>query len=608
MNDEMEGGWKGGLAIWTSLVLAFLFLFASGANAASMSSIQQQINHAGFGDIITVDPGTYQGYLEVNQTVILLGIDNPILTNSVPGAEIVNITSPQAIVAGFTITGFTDPGSSTQTGIRIDNHSPDMTGALVAYNSIINNGIGLFEALLRNQCGDNAEDCSVDASPNFWGPNGAGSNRGKPGEHPSDANNGVKESIANVQVTTTPWLTADVTDVAIMSYINQSTVSEPVLENPYAGVDVALTCTGDGGCMGPAWTLGSALYNDSPYAPNLPGDAIKFVNVFVKGCTEGTATVTIYYDDAEGVIEDTLTPYVLRGNVWTPASDIVRTPITPGNPGMVSGSFPVGLLEGTPIALVGNSYSFIISPAEDLTKNIDTNPVLTISINSSARIGKVYYQLDHHANTGWKLIEDAGLTNEWTTEWNLPSEDWANVTNGTHTFYFKFDREHRSSIGTNGELKWRFFKGKVTPPNPVQVLRPNSNDILSRTPFQIKWTLPSEENIESIQLWFARNGDFNMNGGLNNPILIASLTGGTTYAWRSPNIRTDMAKIAVVVTYNDGTQYVGISDDFSIAKGYSFRTYKPAPKPPWELGSGISRAVAVIGSWFHKPHIPYVIG
>jgi hypothetical protein len=584
-------------------VLAFLFLFVSGANAASMSDIQQQINHAGFGDIITVDPGTYQGYLEVNQTVILLGIDNPVLTNSSTGAVIVNITSPQAIVAGFTITGFNVPGSTDQTGIRIDNHSPDMTGAIVAYNSIINNGKGLVEALLRKQCGDNSEDCAVDASPNFWGPNGAGSNRGKPGEHPGDANNGVVESIANVHVTTTPWLTANVTDVAIMSYINQDTVSEPVLENPDAGVDVDLTCTGqDGGCMGPAWTLGSALYNNSPYAPNLPGDAIKFVNVFVKGCSEGMATVTIYYDDADGVVEDTLTPYVLKGSVWIPASDIVRTP------GMVSGSFPVDLLNGSPIALVGNSYTFTIDPAEDPSKSINTNPVLTISINSSAEIGKVYYQLDHHASTGWKLIADAGLTNEWTTEWNLPSADWANLTNGSHTYYFKFERQGKPSVGTNGQLKWQFFKGSVTPPSLVQVIRPNSNDVLTRSPFQIEWTLPSQDNIDTIKLWFARNGDFNMYGGLNNPILIASLSGGTTYTWVSPNIRTDTAKIAVVVTYIGGTQYVGISDNFSIAKGYSFHSYKPVPKPPWQIGSGISRAVAILGSWFKKPHIPYVIG
>lgn len=603
MNDKVEGGWAVGRAIRASLVLAFLFLLVSGANAASMSDIQQQINHAGFGDIITVDPGTYQGYLEVNQTVILLGIDNPILTNSSAGAVIVNITSPQAIVAGFTITGFNVPGSTDQTGIRIDNHSPDMTGALVTYNSIINNGKGLVEALLRKQCGDNSEDCSVDASPNFWGPNGVGSNRGKPGEHPGDANNGVVESIANVHVTTTPWLTANVTNVAIMSYINQDTVSEPVLENPDAGVDVALTCTGqDGGCVGPAWTLGSALYNGSPYAPNLPGDAIKFVDVFVKGCTEGMATVTIYYDDPDGVVEDTLTPYVLKGSVWIPASDIVRTP------GTVSGSFPVELLNGSPIALIGNSYTFTIDPAEDPSKSINANPVLTIFINSSAEIGKVYYQVDHHALTGWKLIGDANLTNEWTAEWNLPSGDWANLTNGSHTYYFKFERQGKSSVGTNGQLKWQFFKGSVTPPSLIVVTSPRAGDTLTRTPWLITWTMPNPESVYEVDLYFSRDGNFYEMGGLNNPINIAKLGAVTSFPWRSPNIRTDTAKIAVVVKYLDNSQLVGFSDDFSIAKGYSFHAYKPTPKTPWQLGSGISKAVAVLGSWFHKPHIPYVIG
>ena len=164
MKGKVEEGWAVGGTIRTSLVLAIFFLFVSGANAGSMSDIQHQIDTAGYGDIIPVyGPDVYQGYLEVNNGVILLGIDNPVLTNSDPGAEIVNIAQP-AIVAGFTITGFTKPGSTTQTGIRIDNTSPDMTGAIVVYNNIIDNGIGLVQSLLQSQCGDMGADCSVDAS------------------------------------------------------------------------------------------------------------------------------------------------------------------------------------------------------------------------------------------------------------------------------------------------------------------------------------------------------------------------------------------------------------------------------------------------------------
>ena len=615
MKGKVEEGWAVGGTIRTSLVLAIFFLFVSGANAGSMSDIQHQIDAAGYGDIIPVyGPDVYQGSLEVNNAVILLGINNPVLTNSAPGAEIVDITAPEAIVAGFTITGFTKPGSTTQTGISIDNSSPDMTGALVAYNTIVNNGIGLVEKLLRSQCGDMEADCSVDASPNFWGPNGAGANRGKPGENPSDANNGVRESILNVHVTTIPWLTASVTDVNIASSIQQNIV-EPTLLNPYAGVDVAVTCTGDGGCTGTPWTIGSALYNyspgsalynGSPYAPNLPGVAIKFVNVFVKGCTEGTATVTISYDNASPVIESTLKPYVLSGNVWVPASDIS---ITPGNPGKVQGTFPVGLLDGSPIALVGKSYTFSISPAEP-SQPITTNPDLTISINSVANIGKVYYQLDHVKSTGWNLIDDNGFANgDWTSDWSLPSDDWANLASGSHTFYFKFEREGESPIGKSGELKWRFVKGNVPPPSLIVVTSPKAGDTLTRTPWKITWTMPSPENVLSVDLWFARDGDFTMRGGLNNPLHLATLGGGyTSYLWRSPNIQTDTAKIAVVVMYNDGTQLIGFSDDFSIAKGYSFHAYKPPAKTPWQLGAGVSRAVAVLGSWINKPHIPYVIG
>ena len=330
------------------------------------------------------------------------------------------------------------------------------------------------------------------------------------------------------------------------------------------------------------------------------------MNVFIKGCTEGTATVTISYDNASPVVlESTLKPYVLKGNVWTPASDII---IDPGT-GTVQGTFPVGLLDGSPIALVGKSYTFSISPAEP-SQPITTNPDLTITINSLANIGKVYYQLDHFSSTGWNLIDDNGFASgDWTTEWSLSSADWANVASGRHTFYFKFERDGKSSIGNSGELKWRFVKGNVPPPSPIVVTSPKAGDTLTRTPWKITWTMPSPENVLSVDLWFARDGDFTMRGGLNNPLHLATLGGAyTSYVWRSPNIQTDTAKIAVVVVYNDGTQFIGFSDDFSIAKGYSFHAYKPPAKTPWQLGAGVSRAVAVLGSWINKPHIPYVIG
>jgi hypothetical protein len=143
------------------------------------------------------------------------------------------------------------------------------------------------------------------------------------------------------------------------------------------------------------------------------------------------------------------------------------------------------------------------------------------------------------------------------------------VTDGSHTFYFKFDTIS-GEVGNSGEISWQFVKGGEVPPEDlVKIISPK----LSRTPVQIKWTLPREENIDSIDIWFDRYGDFNMNGGLNNPLHLATLGGGTTFSWRSPNIQTDTAKILVVVTYMDGTEYYGISENFSMVKGYSFKAY-----------------------------------
>jgi predicted secreted protein len=181
------------------------------------------------------------------------------------------------------------------------------------------------------------------------------------------------------------------------------------------------------------------------------------------------------------------------------------------------------------------------------------------------------------------------------------------VTDGSHTFYFKFDIIS-GEVGNSGEISWQFVKGGEVPPEDlVKIISPKPGQKLSRTPVQIKWTLPSEENIDSIDIWFDRYGDFNMNGGLNNPLHLATLGGGTTFSWRSPNIQTDTAKILVIVTYMDGTEYYGISENFSIVKGYSFKAYKKAPKPVYNIGSGISQGVATIGAWFHKPRLPFLV-
>jgi hypothetical protein len=408
------------------------------------------------------------------------------------------------------------------------------------------------------------------------------------------------------------WLTASVINgSAVAAYMYEDCPLDLVLRNPDAGVDVSIFPVSTGSsCI-----VGSAAYIGTPYGPIPPGlgVAIRYVDVVVKNDNVDQAKVSISYDPAEvadaGVFEDSLTPYLWTGTTWR--SPIDGTLIRDPDNSVVSGNFTSQSLSGQPIALIGRSYEVTILPRADPTRPISTNPELNITIDSATNIGAVYYQLDGHASNRWSLIEDVGFTsNIWQNpSWTISDADWVNVTNGTHTFYFNFTRDSLPAVGGNGEISWRFTKGGNTPPvSPIVVTSPKAGDTLTRAPWKITWTMPTPENVLSVDLWFARDGDFTMRGGLNNPLHLATLGGDTSYLWTSPNFQTDTAKIAAVVMYNDGTQYVGFSDDFSLAKGYSFHAIKPIPKTPWQLGSGVSNAVAVLGSWFKKPHIPYVIG
>lgn len=639
MNDKMEGGWAVGRAIWTSLVLAFLFLFVSGANAAVIDvnpgeSITDAIASAGFGDTVLVHPGTYDEQILVNQGVILRGIDKPTLTNDSPGAEVINVTGDGlfSVITGFDITG----GS---TGVHVQ--GPDAVNVTLVYNNIYRNNLGLnasdFGSCLAN------EPYTLD----FWGENGTGPFKGMPGaaSESTIGKAGIKvaakaNSNVNAKVNTkvnakakakagskvnsvvhrnngfagsadaSSWLTGEVINGNVTNTAFLGACDNLVLLNPEAGVDVSID-----GAIGDSCVVGAAAYLDnvSPYGPISPGLGvpIRYVDVVVKGDNVDQARVSIKYTDEEvadaGAFEDSLTPYLWTGTTWR--SPINGTVIRDQINKVVSGNFSTLSLSGQPIALIGKSYKVTILPHADPTKPISIKPVLNITIESGANITGVYYQVDGFASSGWKPVQVPFDGQIWNNPaWSIPDSDWANVTNASHTFYFKFTRESTSHVGGNGEISWSFTKGGNTPPvSPIVVTSPKEGDTLTRTPWQITWTMPSPENVLSVDLWFARDGDFTMRGGLNNPLHLATLGADTSYMWMSPNFQTDTAKIAVVVTYNDGTQYVGFSDDFSLAKGYSFHAYKPTPKTPWQIGTGISRAIAVLGSWFHKPHIPYII-
>ncbi len=605
MNDKREGGWAVGRAIRMSLVLAFLFLFASGANAFDTiivnpgDSITGKIASAGFGDTVQVNPGTYTEDVVINQGVILRGVDNPTLTNASPGKNVIEIRT-----AGVTVTGFNITGSSVA-GILV-NGSPDLdtTKPVVVYNNIYDNGVGLENTLT---------EFPTDAYRNFWGKYGSGAEKGKPGAGSgTHVNNDVDIHTVNYE----PWLTAYSIDGNYTDALHQpgcDLTNMLILNNSEAGIDVVIS----GGSIqfDEITNMGSALYNASPYHGSvaLPGTAVKYYDVYVKnyfGGSSAVASMDIDYSNVvnPGVLEDTLTPYVLHDSRWEAASNVVVDSVHQ----KVHGTFPVSVLDGSPIALVGQSYKVTILPHATPNIPISQKPVFsTFMIESVDDIEAVYYQLDGHSSVGWNpILSGTGIgTLVWENPgWTITDGEWANVTNGTHTFYFKFTTTS-SAVGVNGEISWQFTKGGVVPPvSPIVITSPKAGDTLTRTPWLITWTMPSPENVLSVDLWFARDGDFTMRGGLNNPLHLVTLGGDTSYLWRSPNFRTDTAKIAAVVIYNDGTQFVGISDNFSLAKGYSFHAYKPTPKTPWQLGSGISHAVVVLGSWFKKPHIPYVIG
>jgi hypothetical protein len=601
MKGKLEGGWAVGGTIWTSLVLAVFFLFVSGA----IASIQNDIDAANpFDTVLVQGPGPYNEHLDIYKPLILKGIDNPVLDNAGPGLEIVNITSPGVTVIGFTITGASGDGVP---GILV-NGSPDMIKPLVVYNNIIGNGLGVTHPKgvgLVNQLVDDP----TDAVRNFWGPYGNRAEKGKPGaEGPAGHfNNEVDAKTVNYE----PWLTAQVIDGNVTDANAQSEfcnlTNMLILNNTEAGVDVALS-GGDIRYYPEPTSAGSALYNGSPYAPvAVPGTAVKYIDVYAKNYEgpAGIASVDISYEgvDISRIIEDTLTPYVLHDSRWVAASNVV---VDKANKKVI-GTFPVGLLGGSPIALVGSSYIFTILPHATPNTPISQKPVFTtFTIESTNEIRAVYYQLDGDGSSGWQLIQDNVNANTWSDPgWTVSDSEWANVPNARHTFYFRFT----TTGSAVGETSWQFLKGGNVPPvSPIVVTSPKAGDTLTRTPWLITWTMPSPEKVLSVDLWFARNGDFYMRGGLNNPLHLATLGADTSYLWRSPNYKTDTAKIAVVVVYNDGTQFVGISYDFSLAKGYSFHAYKQPAKLPWQLGSGISRAVAVLGSWLNKPHIPYVIG
>jgi len=91
-------------------------------------ALQEQIAMASPGDIILVYPGTYHGRINVDQSLLLLGVDNPVIDAGGTGS-VISLTTGGATVAGFTLVN-----SGTQaydSGIKVSSSS----------NRILNNRI-----------------------------------------------------------------------------------------------------------------------------------------------------------------------------------------------------------------------------------------------------------------------------------------------------------------------------------------------------------------------------------------------------------------------------------------------------------------------------------
>ena len=226
-------------------------------------------------------------------------------------------------------------------------------------------------------------------------------------------------------------------------------------------------------------------------------------------------------------------------------------------------------------AFVGDDYNVIIDPLAMPCIPINRKPAFgQFSIESAnTDIDTVYYQVDGYLGN-WNVIQSGINAKTWYWPgWAISDAEWADLLEGTHTYYFKFTRTGGgSSAGDIGEISWQFFKSSRE--SLLNVIFPNGGEILTREPYTIMWDLPTTANIESITISYSRDG------GRTYPYLIAELgpdaSSLTSYMWRSPNVRTSQGKIRVTARYTNGAEYSDTTDGvFSITKGYSVLSWRP---------------------------------
>jgi hypothetical protein len=527
-----------------------LILFAAIAASGASASLQGQIDLANASPVYVL-PATYRENIVVSRPLEVIGIDGPSVVSDNLAVSTFRITSH-----GVTITGLNITGAKNASGIDVSSSDVRMV-----YDNIYGSGTGLRSTSSKE----------VDARHCYWGFSGQGIHRGEPG---AGSNNDVLGKVMY-----SPWLTAMVRN----GLVEQDNPLHS-LDNLRAGINLEII-----GGLNNGMEMGSAAYLSAPYSSAaVPGVAVRYVDAFVDGNSGGTARVTVSYSDFElsDVVESSLNLYIWNKSSWSLASDVSRD-LTSNK---VAGSFPVSLLNGSPVALAGLDYSVAILPVQSPNQPISSVPVFsTFRIESYYPIRSIYYRVDNASS--WKLVQSNVNAKSWNWPgWAMGESDWSELGEGSHTMYFKFDRSGKgNTVGAKGEIAWKFSKS--TKVGKLELLQPNGGETLNRQPYIIRWSLPYPDGVSDVALYYSTNG------GATYPYLIEKLQGGAIgYSWRSPNIKTNLGRVKVVVRYANGKVYSDQSDyNFWIEKGFSLQARRPSfgftsfealPKPPFSFHLG----------------------
>ena len=325
----------------------------------------------------------YENTIEGNSRGIDLenAYENEIYNNNAISGNSVGImveNSPDNEIYGNLITGNSEKGiylfgsltsgneiynnditSNTDIGIRLGTDCHDNS---INYNNIVGNA---------NYGVENGTSTEVDATNNWWG-------HATGPDDDAEGINGSGDKIST-NVDATPWLPAQ------YDQIDEGTVDSadvPVGGGTFnftdADTDVDLSGLDAGG------TLIVAAYSappdtDTPFSQDTGQTALKYIDVLVSGISEGDATITLHYTEAEitakGIDESTLKLYYWDGSTWVEASD--QTLDTGNN--TITGTVPVSALGGTPLAGGGSTADEIVVTAAVGTPNVaPTNLTLAV--------------------------------------------------------------------------------------------------------------------------------------------------------------------------------------------------------------------------------------